>query len=114
MHVRLICVSILCYDGQLTCGREYATVRISVSTIAVLYARRFLCTQVVIDTVKSEVCFLFSCQEQKEVVVCLVHKLIFIQYGRKVMPLKEAPILISLFFVINVEAFQHIHATKEL
>jgi hypothetical protein len=46
--------------------------------------------------------------------MCLVHQQIFIQYDRKVMPLKEAPILISLFFLINVEAFQHIHATKEL
>jgi len=64
--------------------------------------------------VKSEVSFLFTCQEQKQIVVFLVHQLIFIQYGRKVMPLQEAPTLRSLFFLINVEAFQHIRATKEL
>jgi hypothetical protein len=84
-----------------------------VSTIAVLYARGFLCAQVVTYTVKSEVSFFFSCQEQKQI-VCLVHQLIFIQYGRKVMPLKEAPILRSFFFLTNVEAFQHIRGTKGL
>jgi hypothetical protein len=52
--------------------------------------------------------------EQKHIFVCLVHQLIFIQYGRKLMPLQEAPILRSLFLRINVEAFQHIRATKEL
>jgi len=110
MHVWLSCFSIYCYVDQLTCGcgRECATLRISVSTTA----RRFLCTQVVIYKVKSEVCFLFSFQEQKYIVVCLVHQLIFIQYGRKLMPLQEAPILRSLFLLINVEAFQHIRATK--
>jgi hypothetical protein len=114
MHVRLSCVSIHCYIGQLTYGRECATVRISLSTIAVLYARKFLCTEVVIYKVKSEVCLFFSFQEQKQIVVCLVNQLIFVQYGRKVIPLQEAPILRSLVLFLNVEALQHIHATKEL
>jgi hypothetical protein len=103
MYVWLSCVCIHCYIGQLTCGREWANVRISASTITVLYARRFLFTRVVIYTVKSEVCFLFSFQEQKQIVLCLVHQLIFIQYGRKLMPLKEAPILGFLFLLINME-----------
>jgi hypothetical protein len=58
--------------------------------------------------------FLVLVSEQKQIVVCLVHQLIFIQYSRKLRPLQEAPILISPFFLINVEVFQYIRATKEL
>jgi hypothetical protein len=67
-------------------------------------------------------CYLFiqrnqrfvSCSLVRNIVVCLVHQLIFIQYGRQVMPLQEAPILRYLFILINVQALQHIRATEEL
>jgi hypothetical protein len=101
MNAQLSCVCIRFCVGQLTCGRVRQCVCWCLQLL--FFMHEGPSAALVLYTVNSAVCLLFSFREQKQTVLCFVHELIFIQCGRKVTPLK-ASILTSLVLVTNMAA----------